>query len=41
MTDLTNRWYQNVRISPLNSDDEDDSLHDHEVDGGDMQHLHD
>jgi len=23
MTDLTNRWYQNVRISPLNSDDEE------------------
>jgi len=23
MTDLTNRWYQNVRISPVNSDDEE------------------
>lgn len=24
MTDLTNRWYQNVRVSPLNTEDEDD-----------------
>jgi len=24
MTDLTNRWYQNVRVSPVHSDDEND-----------------
>jgi len=24
MTDLTNRWYQNVRVSPINSDDEEE-----------------
>jgi len=24
MTDLTNRWYQNVRVSPVNSEDEED-----------------
>ncbi len=24
MSDLTNRWYQNVRVSPIHSDDEDE-----------------
>jgi len=38
MTDLTNSWYQNVRVSPINSDDEDS--HEHELDG-DMNRLHD
>jgi sodium/hydrogen exchanger 8 len=32
MTDLTNRWYQNVRVSPIHSDDEDSHELDAETD---------